>query len=138
MEVLDFSALKKKPQTKHHVMFPNSIRGIIIGPSGCGKTQLLLTLIMKYLKWDKLYLVAPSVANQHCYQVLKDYDENASEIAEEEVIKFIIDIEEPTSIENIDAGVNNLVVYNDVILDTQKPQIKCSLEDNIKTLMLYI
>ncbi|KAL3836562.1 hypothetical protein ACJMK2_021986, partial [Sinanodonta woodiana] len=30
-----------------------------------GKTQLLLTLLMKYTKWDKLYLVAPSVDDQH-------------------------------------------------------------------------
>ena len=75
---------------------------------------------MKYLKWDKLYLIAPSVDDQHCYQILKEYNENASEIAEEEVIKFIIDIDEAPIIEDIDAGVSNLVVYDDVMLDKQK------------------
>ena len=120
MEVIDFSAQKKRDKIKHHPMLPNYIRMIIIGPSGSGKTQLLLTLIMKYLKWDKLYLIAPSVDDQHCYQILKEYNENASEIAEEEVIKFIIDIDEAPIIEDIDAGVSNLVVYDDVMLDKQK------------------
>ena len=71
MKVIDFSAQKKKDKIKHHPMLPNSIRMIVIGPSGCGKTQLVLTLIMKYLKWDKLYLIAPSVDDQNCYQILK-------------------------------------------------------------------
>ena len=124
MEVIDFSAQKKGIKIKHHPMLPNSIRMIIIGPSGSGKTQLVLTLIMKYLKWDKLYLIAPSVDDQHCYQVLKDYNETASEIAEDEVIKFIIDIDEAPSIEDIDGGIDNLVVYDDVMLDKQKNPAK--------------
>ena len=94
MNIIDFSALKEKPSIKHHKMLPNSLRMIIIGPSGCGKTQLLLTLVMKYTKWDKLYLIAPSVDDQHCYQVLKDYNENAKEITGEDVIDVITDIDE--------------------------------------------
>jgi len=92
MEVIDFSAVKKKPPAKHHPMLPDSIRGIIIGPSGCGKTQLLLSLIMKYTNWDKLYLIAPSVDDQHCYQVLKDFNETAKEIAGDDVVELITDI----------------------------------------------
>ena len=65
MEVTDFSALKKKQPTKHNRMLPNSIRCVIVGPSGSGKTQLLLSLLMKYTNWVKLYLVAPSVDDQH-------------------------------------------------------------------------
>ena len=120
MEVLDFSALKKKPQTKHLVMLPNSIRGIIIRPSVCGKTQLLLTLIMKYTNWDKLYLVAPSVDDQHCYQVLKDFNKTVLENVGENVVEFITVIEEAPSVEDLDGRVSNLVVYDDVMLDKQK------------------
>jgi Ni2+-binding GTPase involved in maturation of urease and hydrogenase len=53
---------------------------IINGPYGSGKTQLLLNLIMDWMKWDKLYLVAPNVDDRHCYQVLKDYNECAAKI----------------------------------------------------------
>ena len=120
MEVIDFSALKKKQSWKHHPMLPNSIRCIIIGPSGCGKTQLLLSLIMKYTTWDKLYLVAPSVDDQHCYQVLKDYNETASEIAGDDVVEFITDIEEAPHIDDLTDGINNMIVYDDVMLDKQK------------------
>ena len=64
MNIIDFSATKTREPVKHHAALPNSIRAIIIGPSGSGKTQLLFNLIMRWLKWDKLYLVAPFVDDQ--------------------------------------------------------------------------
>ena len=120
MNVIDFSATKAREPVKHVAALPNSIRMIIIGPSGSGKTQLLLNLIMRWMKWNKLYLVAPSVDDQRCYEVLKDFNENASEIAGESIIEFITDINEAPSIDDIDGSVNNLVVYDDVMLDNQK------------------
>jgi len=92
MNVIDFSATKTREPVKHIAALPNSIRMIIIGPSGSGKTQLLLSLITRWMKWDKLYLVAPSVDDQRCYEVLKDFNENASEIAGEGIIEFITDM----------------------------------------------
>ena len=120
MNVIDFSATATREPVKHHAALPNSIRMIILGPSGSGKTQLLLNLIMRWMKWNKLYLVAPSVDDQRCYEVLKDFNENAATIAGENVIEFITDIDEAPSIDDIDGGVNNLVVYDDVMLDNQK------------------
>ena len=64
INIIDFSATKTKEPVKHIPALPNSVRAIIIGPSGSGKTQLLLNLIMRYMKWDKLYLIAPSVDDQ--------------------------------------------------------------------------
>ena len=89
MDIIDFSATKAREPVKHHAALPNSIRAIIIGPSGSGKTQLLLNLIMRWMKWEKLYLIAPSVDDQRCYEVLKDFIENTSEIKGENVIEFI-------------------------------------------------
>jgi hypothetical protein len=120
MNIIDFSATKTREPVKHHAALPNSIRAIIIGPSGSGKTQLLLNLIMRWMKWDKLYLIAPSVDDQKCYEVLKDFNENASEIAGEDVIEFITDIDEAPSVEDLDGSINNMVVYDDVMLDKQK------------------
>ncbi|KAL3867490.1 hypothetical protein ACJMK2_044692 [Sinanodonta woodiana] len=71
MNVIDFSATKTKEPIKHVAALPNSVRMIIIGPSGSGKTQLLLNLIMRWMKWDKLYLVAPSVDDQR-YEISND------------------------------------------------------------------
>ncbi len=121
MNIIDFSATKRKEPVKHHAALPNSVRAIIIGPSGSGKTQLLLNLIVKIcMKWDKLYLVAPSVDDQRCYEVLKDFNENASEIKGESVIDFITDIDDAPSVDDLDGDINNLVVYDDVMLDNQK------------------
>jgi hypothetical protein len=75
---------------------------------------------MRWMKWNKLHLVAPSVEDQRCYEVLKAFNENASEIAEENVIEFITDITEAPSIDEIDGSINNLVVYDDVMLDNHK------------------
>ena len=52
--------------------------------------------------------------------MLKDLNENASEIAGEGIIEFITDIDEAPSVEDLDGSINNLVVYDDVMLDKQK------------------
>ena len=48
---------------------------------------------------------------------VKDFNENASEIKGENVIEFITDINDAPSIEDLDGSINNLVVYDDVMLD---------------------
>jgi len=88
MDIIDFSATKAREPVKHHAALPNSIRAIIIGPSGSGKSQLLLNLIMRWMKLDRLFLIAPSVDDQRCYEVLKDFNENASDIKGENIIEF--------------------------------------------------
>ena len=107
MNIIDFSATKRREPVKHHAALPISVRAIIIGPSGSGKTQLLLNLIKRFMNWDKLYLVAPSVDDQRCYQVLKDYNDNASEIKGENIIEFVTDIDDASSVEDLDGDINN-------------------------------
>ena len=120
MNVIDYSATREPEPVKHHPLLPNSIRMIIIGPSGSGKTQLLIDMIMRHMKWDKLYLIAPSVDDQRCYQVLKDFNERILEITGENGIEFITDIDEAPSLDDLDREIRNLVVYDDVMLDKQK------------------
>ena len=79
---------------------------------------------MKYTNWDKLYLIATSVDDQHCYQVLNDFNETVSENVGENAVEFITDIEEAPSVEDLDGRVNNLVVYDDVMLEKQKNPAK--------------
>ncbi len=68
---------------------------IIIGPSGSGKKQLFLNLIIRWLRWSKLYLIAPSVDDQHCYEVVKDFNEKAKSVNKDgdDIIVFITDID---------------------------------------------
>ena len=75
---------------------------------------------MRHMKWDKLYLIAPSVDDQRCYQVLKDFNERILEITGKDGIEFITEIDEAPSVEDLDRSVNNLVVYYDVMLDNKK------------------
>ncbi len=74
---------------------------------------------MRWLKWNKLYLVAPSVDDQRCYEVLKDFNQNAKLLDKNDIIDFITDIDEAPSVDDLDGFINNLVVYDDVMLDKQ-------------------
>ena len=73
---LIFAATGNKEPVKHHSHLPNSIKANLIGPSESGKMQLLLNLIMRWLKMEELYLVVPSADYQRCYDVLKEHNEN--------------------------------------------------------------
>ena len=65
---------------------------------------------MRHMKWDKLYLIAPAVDDQRCYQVLKDFNERILEITGKDGIEFITEINEAPSVEDLDSSINNLVV----------------------------
>jgi hypothetical protein len=140
MDIINFSATRKKEPVKYYHALLNSIRAIIIGPSGSGKTQLLLNLIMRWLKWDKLYLVAPSVDDQRCYDVLKDFNENAKLLDEDgNDIGFITDIDDAPSVDDLDGCINNLVVYDDVMLDKQLNPARISSQGRHKnTAIIYV
>ena len=88
MNEVDFAFFgTKKMLTVKSTKTPNSIKCIIIGPFVCGKIQLLLLLLMmKYANWNTLYLVAPSVDDQHCYQVINDFYETETESSGYEVV----------------------------------------------------
>ena len=104
---IDFSATKTQEPVKHHAALPSCIR----------RTQLLLNLITRWMKWDKIYLVAPSVDDQRCYKVLKDFNEKAKSEIDEDIFKFIADIKEAPSVDSPDRSIDNLVEYNYMMLD---------------------
>ena len=71
------------------------------------------------MKWNKLYFVAPGVDDQWFYKVLKDFSKEAKSEIHVDIIEFITDIEEAPIIDVIDGCINNLVAYDDVMLDNQ-------------------
>ena len=52
--------------------------------------------------------------------MLKDFTEKVKSEIDEDIIEFITDIEEAQSIDDINGSINNLVVYDDIMLDNQK------------------
>ena len=71
--------------------------------------------------------------------MLKDFNETATENAGYDVVEFITDIDEALHIDDLDASINNMIVYNDVMLDKQKnPALIFSRGRNKHTDVLYL
>jgi hypothetical protein len=62
----------KSERKRHGILFPSSIRGIILGKSGCGKTNILINILLHEngLKFKNLYLYTKT-QHQAKYQFLK-------------------------------------------------------------------
>ncbi len=66
INVIDFnpresSRSNEQPQGTHHWLLPKQhIRALLIGPSGCGKTNMLLNIVLRWIKWERLFVIGPS------------------------------------------------------------------------------
>ena len=133
MDVIDFN--QKKEKQKHHKLLPNSIRGILVGPSGSGKTNLLINLILQpgWLDWDRIYIVSPTV-EQEIWDLIREFNDYISlnndslfslnnELFKEGSISFhsIDDAPDP---DDLDEENNNLIVFDDCMLENQKAPAK--------------
>ena len=79
------------------------------------KDTIILSVVMRWLKWDKLYLVATSVDDQRCYEILKDFNENTILLSEGgDIILSLILMKR--SVDELYGCINNVVFYNDVIM----------------------
>jgi ABC-type cobalamin/Fe3+-siderophores transport system ATPase subunit len=50
-------------KSRHAVLFPDTIRSLIVGPSGCGKTNLVFTLLTHAngLKFENVYIYSKTL-----------------------------------------------------------------------------
>ena len=81
----------------HHDMLPDDIRMLIVGQSGCGKTNLLVNLVMKYIKWTHLYVIT-TTPNQRVYDVLRELeDDDVYFLSPEELDRQLFDSMPPLS-----------------------------------------
>lgn len=54
---------KHDERLNHGILFPDTIRGLIVGRSGCGKTNLIIQLLMHEngLRFENIYLISKSL-----------------------------------------------------------------------------
>ena len=75
---------KRRGKPFHHHMLPDDIRMLVVGQSGCGKTNLVINLVMKYIKWSKLYMVT-NTPDQKIYDSLRQLPKPESKIMKKNV-----------------------------------------------------
>ena len=83
---MDITNLGDPKPTAHlyHKMLPNDIRMLIVGQSGCGKTNLLINLVMKYIKWTHLYVIT-TTPPQKVYDALRELEDEVQFLSPEEI-----------------------------------------------------
>ena len=57
------------------------------------------------------------VDDQRCQDVLKFFNERATLISDKDFIEFSTDTEDALSVDSTDGSINNLVLFDDVMLD---------------------
>lgn len=119
MNVINFNQDQMK--NKHHKLLPNSIRGLIVGPSGCGKSNLLINLILQpgWIDWERLIVISPT-AEQEVWDPVREFEDKNQRFL---TIDFR-DIDDAPDPEDLDEKYNNLIVFDDCMLENQKSAAK--------------
>lgn len=124
------------PETKKYIqnnpLLPdNNFRMLIIGGSGSGKTTLLTNLLFKYIHYDKLYVYAKTIGDpRDKYIVIEKFiTELEDKILEEQSIDFKIGIfsnnlSDLVNVDDLDQSMQNLIVFDDIVLDKDQEMIK--------------
>lgn len=114
-------------------------RLLIIGPSGHGKTNLLLNLLTEYIYYDKIYLYAKTADTEDKYLWLKNYLEEATNIANQKACECIIsptpqqiikawseNLDDLITVDDLDESYQNLIVFDDMTLENRANHRKIS------------
>ena len=73
MDVIDFTPRESSANgCIHHWLLPKKpIRALLIGPSACGKTNMLLNIVLRWINWERLFVIGPTL-EQSIYDSLRD------------------------------------------------------------------
>jgi hypothetical protein len=96
---------------------------LLVGPSGSGKTNLLMNLLLKFIDYDKLYVYSPHL-EQDCYKKLKRVSECVEKETGEEILTIDNDLENVISPEDLDPHMQNIVVFDGLVLADKAIQRK--------------
>jgi len=102
-------------------------RAIFVGSSGCGKTNLLLTLILEKMKFDKIVLVAKDL-NEDKYELLRSI---MVKVAESKNVPISAVYEQYSSLSTL-IGVDerpsdnkiNIIIFDDLISEKHQEKIE--------------
>lgn len=100
--------------SRHGVLFPNTIRALIVGPSGCGKTNLIYALLTNEngVRFHNLYIYSKTL-NQPKYQMLFEILKDIKEI------KLFTFHENDKVIIPEKALPNSVFIFDDIICENQ-------------------
>lgn len=96
MELINFDkvidpSIQLKFENKNPFCFQWSFRSLLIGSTGSGKSNLVMNLIFRWLKFDKLYIYCKDVSEdkyQHLIQFFKDVKDKVIEKIEIKIKKM--------------------------------------------------
>lgn len=128
------------PCKQGHFLMPKwPFRMIINGPSGCGKSNLLFNMLTKWLYYDKLFVFAKNI-NEDKYEFLREFIDALSEKRPELELVMSSNIDDVPSSGDFDKEYQNLVVFDDFVLERDQSKIESLFmqgrKDNISTIYL--
>ena len=130
MEISNLDMLVNEQNANHinvNLLAPQwPFRFLICGSSGSGKSNMLMNLILKYLHYDRIYLYAKSL-NQSKYQYLADKIEELCDEKDMNCSSFFFasdNLDEVVPISDLDSTKQNLVIFDDVLLEKNQSIIK--------------
>lgn len=135
----------KIPLKQNHFLAPkNPFRALAIGPSGGGKSNVILNLIMKYLAFDTISVIARELEEDK-YKLLKAYIEELEyqknkklkkkkkkNGEESEPVKVLLkwsnSLDDLPNLEELDTTKTNLILIDDMATEKDRNKLK-KLED---------
>lgn len=131
------------------LLWKNHFRMVVVGGSGCGKTSLVFRLILNYMCFDH-YIIVSKTIDHPKYVWLQKYFSDLNEKVLEKVVQtynkgmskemkitvdmirdlippiaeFYSDVNDSPSPHNIDTTKRTLIMFDDVMLGKQSPQIE--------------
>ena len=127
MDVIDFTPRESSSANEdtHHWLLPKQhIRALLIGPSGCGKTNMLLNIVLRWINWERLFVIGPTL-EQPIYDNLRDLSTAvaeaegcAGETAEAEPLVEFLAVEDAPDPKDLPPA--SCVVFDDCMLEINK------------------
>ena len=108
---------------KHFLMPSKNFRMLLVGPSGSGKSNLLMNFVLKFLDYDKIYIYTKHM-DQDCYRKLKRVLQHVESETGEQILTIDNASENIISPEDLDPHMQNLVVFDDLVLADKSIQRK--------------
>jgi len=115
MNIINFDSDQGKEAHKHHYLLPDC-HYMIIGPTGCGKTNLLINMLLQYMKFDSCTIYTIN-EDQSKYTMLSDMSELLRDKLDITDFVTIKRPEDVVPIDQLDSTTDKVIVFDDIRID---------------------